>query len=320
MTNSDFSSALCPALLPLGIALAALAVDRLAGEPPNHWHPLVAFGRIASGLERALRSVNVATWSLRIAGILAVALLLAPITLGAWVLSSTAAGPLFDVVLLYLAIAPRSLEEHAMRIVGALRESDLAKAREAVAMIVSRDTTAMTEEDVARAGVESVLENGNDAVFGALFWFMVLGAPGAVLYRLANTLDAMWGYKNEAYLQFGRAAARFDDLLNFVPARLTAFTYSVLGKTRSGLRCWHEQAHTWYSPNAGPVMAAGAGALEVRLGGAASYEGKLEPRPLLGCGNAPGWRDIERAVALERRGLFAWMGVFALFCIARTIL
>ncbi len=307
------------AFLPFGIALAALALDRAAGEPPNRWHPLVAFGRIATGVERAIRSMGLGAPGLRVAGILAVALLLAPISLSAFAFSTTSTGPLFEVVFLYLAIAPRSLEEHAARIVDALREGDLAKARVAVGMIVSRDTTAMTAGDVARAGVESVLENGNDAVFGALFWFMVLGAPGAVLYRLANTLDAMWGYKNEAYLHFGWAAARLDDLLNLVPARLTALTYSMLGNTRSGLRCWHEQARTWYSPNAGPVMAAGAGALEVRLGGAASYEGKIEARPPLGCGHAPGAEDIERAVGLERGGIVAWMAAFAIVCLGRAV-
>lgn len=295
---------------------AALVLDRALGEPPERWHPLVAFGRLADRVEAALRKGRAP----RLGGIAAVLLLVAPAALAAHALLRLPhIGILFEVALLYLAIAPRSLEEHAARVGAALREGDLPAARRAVAMIVSRDTGAMSEADVARASVESVLENGNDAVFGALFWFMVLGAPGAVLYRLANTLDAMWGYRNEAYLDFGWAAARLDDALNLVPARLTALTYALVGKTRSGLRCWRLQGPTWYSPNAGPVMAAGAGALEVRLGGAAFYEGKLEPRPDLGCGKAPHAGDIDRALRLVRRGTLVWLLLFALMCLRRAV-
>jgi adenosylcobinamide-phosphate synthase len=285
--------------MTLAVVVAALVADRLFGEPPARWHPLVGFGRLASGLERSLRK-QIAP---RSAGVLAVVLLIAPPTALAHLVST----PVVDAILLYLAIAPRSLEDHSLRVADALRLGNLAAARTAVAQIVSRDTAGMTADDVVRAAVESVLENGNDAVFGALFWFLVLGAPGVVMYRLANTLDAMWGYRNEAYLHFGWAAARLDDLLNLVPARLTAFTYAVAGSTAPALRCWRTQGPTWYSPNAGPVMAAGAGALQVQLGGAASYGGRLKKRPLLGCGTAPGVEDIDRAIALVRRSLALWI-------------
>jgi adenosylcobinamide-phosphate synthase len=285
--------------MTLAVIVAALVADRLFGEPPARWHPLVGFGRLASGLERSLRK-QIAP---RSAGVLAVVLLIAPPTALAHLVST----PVVDAILLYLAIAPRSLEDHSLRVADALRLGNLAAARTAVAQIVSRDTAGMTADDVVRAAVESVLENGNDAVFGALFWFLVLGAPGVVMYRLANTLDAMWGYRNEAYLHFGWAAARLDDLLNLVPARLTALTYAVAGSTAPALRCWRTQGPTWYSPNAGPVMAAGAGALQVQLGGAASYGGRLKERPLLGCGTAPGVEDIDRAIALVRRSLALWI-------------
>lgn len=291
---------------------AALVLDRALGEPPERAHPLVAFGRLASRVEGAMRRGQ----AMRLRGAAAVLVLVTPVVLIAHFLSRLPyAGIVLEGALLYLAIAPRSLEEHAARVSAALGAGDLPEARHAVAMMVSRDTGAMSEIDVARAGVESVLENGNDAVFGALFWFMVLGAPGAVAYRLANTLDAMWGYRNEAYLHFGWAAARLDDLLNLVPARLTALTYALLGSTGPALRCWRTQGATWTSPNAGPVMAAGAGALEVRLGGAAFYEGKLEPRPNLGCGRAPGAGDIDRALRLVRRGVLVWLLLFTLFCL-----
>ncbi|MDP3038050.1 MAG: regulatory signaling modulator protein AmpE, partial [Rhodocyclaceae bacterium] len=160
------------------------------------------------------------------------------------------------------------------------------------------------------AAVESVLENGNDAVFGALFWFFVAGGAGALLFRLANTLDAMWGYRDARRVYFGWAAARIDDVLNFVPARLTALTYALLGRTRDALACWRTQAPRWSSPNAGPVMAAGAGALKVGLGGTARYHGASEERPRLGSGAAPTFVDIGRAVTLVERGQWLWLAVF----------
>ena len=173
--------------------------------------------------------------------------------------------------------------------------------------MVSRDTAKMDTRAVAAAAVESVLENGNDAVFGALFWFLVAGAPGVLLFRLSNTLDAMWGYRTPRYLYFGWAAARLDDVLNFVPARLTALTYALIGKTRSALRCWRLQAPAWDSPNAGPVMAAGAGALELGLGGGAYYHGQWEERPPLGMGSPPNASSIYAALQLVRSGVALWL-------------
>ncbi|HEX8962160.1 MAG TPA: CobD/CbiB family cobalamin biosynthesis protein, partial [Rhodocyclaceae bacterium] len=184
--------------------------------------------------------------------------------------------------------------------------------RRRVGWMVSRDTSVLDEEGVSRAAAESVLENGNDAIFGTLFWFFVAGGPGALLYRLANTLDAMWGYRDARRVHFGWAAARIDDVLNFIPARLTALTYALLGRTGVALACWRTQAGAWSSPNAGPVMAAGAGALAVRLGGAAIYHGAAEQRPTLGAGAPPAAADVGRAVALVERGQWLWLAVFGL--------
>jgi adenosylcobinamide-phosphate synthase len=134
---------------------------------------------------------------------------------------------------------------------------------------------------------------------------------------LANTLDAMWGYRTPRYLYFGWAAARLDDVLNFVPARLTALTYALIGSTRNALRCWRLQAPAWESPNAGPVMAAGAGALELGLGGGAYYHGQWEERPPLGMGSPPDAAAITAALRLVRSGVVLWL---LLVCLVEVLL
>lgn len=296
----------------------ALLLDRLLGEP-RRWHPLVGFGRLTRAVERfAYPSSPDAEprWRMRLRGALSVSLLILPLTLAAWLLARLPLlSAIVPLVLLYLAVGARSLAQHAEVVRQALADGDLALARERVGWIVSRDTSELDEAGIARATIESVLENGCDAVFAALFWFLLLGAPGAVLYRLSNTLDAMWGYKNARYLHFGWAAARLDDVLNYVPARLTALTYLLLGHAASGWRCWRTQAPTWYSPNAGPVMAAGAGALGVSLGGGARYHGQWKVRPPLGCGPAPTHQDIGRAVRLVSRGAWLWAGLSLLWAV-----
>lgn len=298
-----------PPLPALAVAaLAGALLDRALGEP-RRFHPLVGFGRLADAAEARLRKGAPGSRAgNRLRGLAAWSLIVLPcVALAAWL-----AHPVLDVLLLWLALGGRSLADHARAIAAPLAAGDLAAARTQVGMIVSRDTAQLDAEGVARAGVESVLENGNDAVFGALFWFAVAGGAGAVLFRLANTLDAMWGYKDERRLHFGWAAARIDDALNFIPARLTALTYALLGRTSQALACWRAQAAAWGSPNAGPVMAAGAGALGVRLGGAAIYHGALEQRPPLGTGSAPGAADILRAVTLVERGVWLWLGALVI--------
>ena len=295
-------------LLPLvAAALAGVVLDRLLGEP-RRWHPLVGFGRCADAVEAALRrgAPGHALFN-RLRGLLGWLLLVLPAVLAAAWLGRQAWGWFADVMLLYLALGARSLGQHGEQVAQDLAAGDLAAARSHVGWLVSRDTSALDEEGVARAAVESVLENGNDAVFGTLFWFLLAGGPGAVLYRLANTLDAMWGYRDQRRLYFGWAAARSDDLLNLVPARLTALTYALLGNTRNAWSCWRRQAASWSSPNAGPVLAAGAGALAVRLGGAAIYHGRLEQRPKVGAGDPATVGHIRAALALVQRGLWFWL-------------
>ena len=284
--------------------LAAVTLDVALGEP-RRWHPLVGFGALVQRIERGLNPVGSGD---RAQGVLAWCLAVLPLTLLAGLLAQIPyLGWCVQVLALYLAIGLRSLAEHAEPIADALDAGDLPRAREQVGRIVSRDTSALDEEGVARAASESMLENGSDAVFAALFWFVVAGAPGVVLYRLSNTLDAMWGYRAPRFLRFGWAAARLDDLLNYLPARLVALTYALCGQTKLALRCWRAQAPTWDSPNAGPVMAAGAGALGLALGGAAVYHDELHQRPPLGEGAAPVAADIRRALQLVQSGVAVWL-------------
>ena len=289
-----------------------MLLDRVFGEP-KRLHPLVGFGTLADRVEALVReSVDDSPQTLRRRGVVAVAVLLVPIAFVATVLSDSGLGMIFDILVLYLAIGQRSLADHARAVQSALEAGDLVQARERVSWLVTRNTAGMTEQSVSRATVESVLENGSDAVYGAMFWFALAGAPGVVVYRLANTLDAMWGYRTERYRAFGWAAARLDDLLNWIPARLTALTYASLGNRQDGMRAWREQGPGWESPNAGAVMAAGAGALGVTLGGSASYHGAMRERPVLGFGPPPESRDIARALRMVANGAWVWAAVILL--------
>lgn len=290
---------------------AGVALDLLLGEA-RRWHPLVGFGRMASLIERR---VNHGAWRLpRGAGAWALAVL--PASALAWWLADINLA--VHALLLYFALGLRSLRDHTLPIFAALGAGDLAAARKLTARIVSRDTAHEDASGLARAGAESLLENGNDAVFGTLFWFLVAGGAGALLFRLANTLDAMWGYRSERFNLFGRPAARIDDVLNYLPARLTALTYVLLaprGGHRRAWACWRRQAPAWSSPNAGPVMASGAGALGIALGGPATYGGAIELRPPLGAGATAAPADIVRAWCLVLRSTLLWValaGVFAL--------
>ena len=289
------------------LATAGVSVDRWLGEPGTA-HPLVGFGKFAMGIEARLNTGRHG----RLFGILGWALaVLPPVLIAVWLVTVlpfmlTCA---VHVLLLWFALGARSLNDHIAPIARALAQHDLAEARRLTARIVSRETAHADESALARAAVESALENGNDAIFGALFWFAVGGGPGALAFRLANTLDAMWGYRTPRYLRFGWAAARIDDVLNWIPARLTAASYALLGDTRTAWRCWREQAPRWDSPNAGPVMASGAGSLNVLLGGAAVYHGTIEARPTLGAGQAAGTAHIGAALRLVERTVILWLAL-----------
>ncbi|NOS95380.1 MAG: cobalamin biosynthesis protein [Methylotenera sp.] len=296
--------------------IAAVLLDALLGEP-KRWHPLVGFGWLANWIEHRLNR-HMQPLAARMIGLLSWMLLLAPLVAIGYFATHSILGWLADVLLLYFAIGARSLMQHAQQIYAPLSQHNLDEARHAISMIVSRDTSQLNETEIATATVESVLENGNDAIFGAIFWFALLGGTGALLFRLANTLDAMWGYRTPRFNYFGWAAARLDDLLNLIPARLTALSYALCGNTRNAIKCWATQAGTWYSPNAGPVMAAGAGALQVKLGGAATYHGTTKQRPVLGMGNPATASHILSAMRLVKHSLLLWCAVIALAAILRN--
>ncbi|MGB0848259.1 MAG: adenosylcobinamide-phosphate synthase CbiB [Thiolinea sp.] len=284
----------------------ALLLDFFLGEP-KRFHPLVGFGNLADKLELRLNRKADGLWW----GVLAWVLVVLPVVGLVYWLDQMIGGWWLSVICGWLAIGWQSLRQHGQWVADALLEGDITTARTKLGWIVSRDTSALGEEEISRGGIESVLENGSDAVFAALFWLAVAGAPGVVLYRLSNTLDAMWGYRNPRFERFGKFAARIDDVLNYIPARLTALTYAVAGSFTTALKSWRLQAGQWYSPNAGVVMATGAGALQVALGGNAVYHGKMKSRPTLGMGAVPKAEDMQRAIRLLDRSVLIW-GIIAL--------
>lgn len=294
------------------LACAGVLLDILLGELPR-WHPLVGFGRCANFVERMLNRGQ----HRHVRGLLAWLLVVMPGVAIAYGLTALGAlGLALHGLLLYFCIGLRSLREHTQPIAEALQQGDLLRARQLTARIVSRDTAHAEAADLAKASTESLLENGNDAVFGTLFCFLLAGGPGALLFRLANTLDAMWGYRNARFLAFGCVAARIDDVLNWLPARVTAGSYALLATTTAdkqrALHCWRTQAPDWPSPNAGPVMASGAGALGLALGGAATYDGIVEQRPPLGLGRSACAADIHRAWRLVAATCALWLTLIAL--------
>ena len=204
------------------------------------------------------------------------------------------------------------MQQHALAVYKNLLANDLDQARQSVKLIVSRQTETLDERGVATGAVEAVIENGSDCVLSPIFWFVLLGAPGALMFRLANTLDAMWGNKTDRYILFGRTAAKIDDFLNWIPARLTAFGYAVCGSFRMSIACMKLQKAESEGPNAGLVMAAGGGALGIKLGGPVIYHGQLDVRPVLGTGRSVEAIDIVRSINLVWRTICMWLLITAL--------
>jgi adenosylcobinamide-phosphate synthase len=283
-----------------GATLGFLA-DLVAGDP-RHGHPVAAFGRAAGALERRLwhddRATGTAYTALCAAGAVGAAALARRSVrcCGALSVALTAATT-------WSVLGGTSLAREARAVAASLEAGDLAAARARLPHLCGRDPDGLDAAGIARAVVESVAENTSDAVVGALVWGALGGVPGLVGFRAANTLDAMVGHRSPRHLRFGWASARLDDLAGYPGARLTA-TLAVLAgpHPRSALRTWHRDAKAHPSPNAGPVEAAFAGALRLRLGGPLSYGGRTEHRAVLGARYpSPTTSDITRAIRLSRR-------------------
>lgn len=273
-----------------GAVAAGLLLDRLAGEPPAEAHPVAWFGRLMERLEErfwadsrrrgtAYAAVGVA------AGVLA----------GRLVRSVTTA--------VALTVAGRQLRRVAAGVGKAAAGGDLARARSELPALVGRDPSALDASGVAAAVIESVAENSVDAVIAPAFWALVAGAPGTVTYRAVNTMDAMVGHRNERYSRFGWAAARLDDLANYLPARIFAALVAAVvpGRARAVLAAVRRDAPAHPSPNAGVAEAAMAAALGVELGGPLRYGPIRENRPALGTGPRPAPPDVAAAVHVADR-------------------
>jgi adenosylcobinamide-phosphate synthase len=290
----------------------AVALDLLLGEPPARWHPVVWMGRLVARLERRAPRGGAAPQLAY--GAAAEAICLAAAVGPAWLLERRArtAGGLGTVALaaaLKPALALRALFEHAGWVEPALRAGDLERARVAVGQIVSRDVGELDGPRVAAAAIESLAENASDSAVAPLLYYSLFGLPGAYLYRMANTLDAMWGYRGR-YEYLGKAAARVDDLLNLLPARATAAAtvatcWAAGGSAAGALACTLRDASRTASPNAGWPMAAMAGALGVRLEKVGHY--RLNPE-----GRLPGAVDLRRAMWVAGAGLAVAVGVIML--------
>lgn len=297
------------------ILALAMLLDAVLGEPDRLWsrilHPAILVGRLIGWADRRY---NHGPHARRNGALLTAALCLGGYVIGGAIHNVPLFGSLLSLVAAAILIAQRSLTDHVRAVARGL-ETSLAEGRRQVARIVGRDTAAMDAPAVARAAIESAAENFSDAVVAPVFWFTVAGLPGLLIYKAVNTADSMIGYRTPRHEAFGWAAARLDDLLNLVPARLSALLILGLHRRFDLWRIVVRDAPKHRSPNAGWPEAAMAGVLGVALAGPRSYDGRMRDFPFTYAQGRrdPGPTDIRRAVRVLWR---AWAGLLAIVCLA----
>lgn len=273
-----------------GLFAAILLLDLVLGDPHGWPHPIVWIGKLIAGLESWLREKFSST---KTAGILLVLLTVAIVAASAELALQFAAAFgdwlawLISLWLGWSCLALRSLHAESSAVIKELEQGDLDAARQALAMIVGRETGSLDEEGILKATLETVAENASDGVIAPLFYLLLGGPLLGLVFKAASTLDSMVGYKNETYRDFGWAGARLDDLLNFIPARLTGFLFVAAAfplklNGHAALQVMRRDAGKHASPNAGWPEAAAAGALGLQLGGVATYFGQRVEKPTFG--------------------------------------
>lgn len=276
------------------ITFCGFILDLILGDPHHFPHPVRVIGYFITKGEKIIRGLFSKTKKgERIGGTLLV-LSVIVLTLGIVVLVLKLAysihylvGFVVEVILCYQALATKSLKDESMEVYDALKKHDLEEARYAVSMIVGRDTKALTEEGVAKATIETVAENTSDGIIGPLFYLLIGGVPLAYVYKAINTLDSMIGYQNERYQYFGTFGAKLDDVVNYIPARLSAYIMilaSMLCRldAKRAYAVYKRDRYNHKSPNSAHTEAVCAGALGIQLAGDAYYFGKLCSKPTIG--------------------------------------
>lgn len=313
-----------------GAMVVAMAVDALLGWPSELFaligHPVTWLGRLIAGIDTGWNRVSHPPALRRAAGIAGTLLVIALAVALGWLLQSLLQF-LFPWIWIQIAlvgvlawplVALRSLHDHVAAVANPLLGGDIATAREAVSRIVGRDPAALDEAGVARAAIESLAENASDGIVAPVLWGALFGLPGILGYKAINTLDSMIGHRSERHEAFGWAAARIDDVANFIPARLTGFLFVLLAQRRSeALSCMMRDARRHRSPNAGWPEAAMAGALRVRLSGPRIYHGSATDEPWLNEGaRDPLAADIVEGLTIYRRAMLLLAGVLAILAFA----